>query len=446
MVDPHLERDVGLPQATSTNILSMVGVGPFLTIPVMVSAMGGPHILYAWLLGAMLALCDGLVYAQFGAALPGSGGPYVYLKEAYKPFGLGRALAFVFIFQVVLTAPLSIAGGAVGFADYLGFYWPGMQRWQHHTVAASVCVAMTLLLYRPIKSVGRISMAMLVVVLVTLGWVIIAGFFKASFRQAFAFPQEAWSFSGDLFAKVGAVSLLAMYNYGGYNTICHIGEEIKEPHKTIPRAIVLSILVVVVLYILISSSMLGLIPLEELTRTKTVASVFIAHTFTDPKHGQLAATVMTALILFATAASLFALILGYSRIPFAAARDGQFFKAFAKVHPTGHFPHVSLLVIGGLALPFCFFSLGRLINWLMQVQIIAQFLWQCAGVILLHRYRKDIRQPFVMWLYPLPALLALAMWSYVFVTSPAEGMLFAGGFLLIAVSAYHVFATHQARC
>jgi amino acid transporter len=101
LVDPHLERDVGVLQATSTNILSMVGVGPFLTIPVMVSAMGGPHILYAWLLGAALALCDGLVYAQFGAALPGSGGPYVYLKEAYKPFGLGRALAFVFIFQVV---------------------------------------------------------------------------------------------------------------------------------------------------------------------------------------------------------------------------------------------------------------------------------------------------------------------------------------------------------
>ncbi len=430
---------MGLLQATSTNILSMVGVGPFLTIPIMLSAMGGPHILYAWLLGAVLALCDGLVYAQLGAALPGSGGPYVYLKEAYSPFGFGQASAFVFIFQVIVTAPLSIAGGAVGFADYLGFYWPDMHPWQHHTVAASVCVGMTWMLYRPIQVVGRISVAMLAVVLLTLGWVIVAGSFKASFVQAFTYPSEAFALNRDMIAKVGAVSLLAMYNYGGYNTICHIGEEISEPHKNIPKAIVLSIGIVVVLYVLLSSAMLGLVPLEELMHTKTVASVFIAHAFSNPEHGRVAAVVITGLILFVTAASLYALILGYSRIPFAAARDGQFFGAFAKIHPKGHFPHVSLLIIGALALPFCFFSLGRLINWLMQIQIVAQFVWQCAGVILLHRYRKDIAQPFRMWLYPVPALLALAMWLYVFFASPAEGIFFALVFLAAALCVYGVF-------
>ena len=109
-----LDRGMGLLQATATNIIGMVGVGPFLTIPFMVTAMGGPHILYAWAFGAVLALCDGLVYAELGAALPGSGGPYVYLREAYRPFGLGRLMAFVFIFQVMLVAPLSIAGGGGG--------------------------------------------------------------------------------------------------------------------------------------------------------------------------------------------------------------------------------------------------------------------------------------------------------------------------------------------
>ena len=99
--------------------------------------MGGPHILYAWAFGAVLALCDGLVYAELGAALPGSGGPYVYLREAYRPFGLGRLMAFVFIFQVMLVAPLSIAGGAVGFADYLGFYWTTMGPMQHNLMAAA---------------------------------------------------------------------------------------------------------------------------------------------------------------------------------------------------------------------------------------------------------------------------------------------------------------------
>ena len=102
----------------------------------MLSAMGGPHILYAWLAGAVLALCDGLVYAQLGAALPGSGGPYLYLREAYRPFGLGGLMGFLFIFQVMLIAPLSIASGAVGFADYLRFYWTTMGGVTHDTVAA----------------------------------------------------------------------------------------------------------------------------------------------------------------------------------------------------------------------------------------------------------------------------------------------------------------------
>src|SRR5215470_10213827 len=135
-----------MPQAIAANVLVMIGVGPFLTIPFMLTAMGGPHILYAWLAGALLASCDGLVYAQLGAALPGSGGPYVYLREAYKPFGLGPLMGFLFLFQVLLVAPLSIAGGAVGFADYLRFSWTTMSGLAHDLVAATVAATMTALL------------------------------------------------------------------------------------------------------------------------------------------------------------------------------------------------------------------------------------------------------------------------------------------------------------
>ena len=133
---------MGLLQATSTNIISMVGVGPFLTIPFMIQAMHGPHIIYAWVAGAVLALADGLVYAQLGAALPGSGGGYLYLREAFQPFGLGRLMGFLFIFQTILVAPLSIAGGAVGFSDYLQFVWTTMEaqnksaNYRHPKIAA----------------------------------------------------------------------------------------------------------------------------------------------------------------------------------------------------------------------------------------------------------------------------------------------------------------------
>jgi amino acid transporter len=439
-----LDRGLGLVHATATNVIMMIGVGPFLTIPFMLSAMGGPHIIYAWLAGAVLALCDGLVYAQLGAALPGSGGPYVYLREAYQPFGLGRLLSFVFIFQVILIAPLSIAGGAVGFANYLQFYWTTMTPLEHHAIAAALCVVMTALLYRHISDVGRLSVVMLVVVLATVGWVIAAGLFSFSPELAFDFPPEAYRFDRGLVAKIGAVSLLAMYNYGGYNNVCNIGEEIREPHRTIPRAIVLSIGLVVALYIVMSTVIIGMIPWQQAKDSPVIASLFIERTFADPAQGRIAAVVMTALILFVTASSLYAVILGYSRIPFAAARDGQFFGVFARVHRTKHFPHVSLVTLGALSIPFCFFTLGQLVNWLILIQILVQFVWQCAAVILLRRYRKDIPQPFTMWLYPAPAIVAMVMWIYVFVSSPGEGQLFAAGFFAAAIVSFFIFDRSRA--
>jgi len=447
MVTAALDRGMGLLQATATNIIGMVGVGPFLTIPFMVAAMGGPDVVYAWAFGALLALCDGLVYAELGAALPGSGGPYVYLREAYRPFGLGRLMAFVFIFQIVLVAPLAIAGGAVGFADYLGFYWTTMSPLEHNLVAAAVCAAVTALLYRDIRAIGRLAVVMLVVAIGTIAWVIGAGLASASWPQAFALAPPARRVDGGLLRAIGAAGLLAMYNYGGYNNVCYLGDEIRSPERTVPRAIVLSIAVVVVLYVAMSTVMLAVVPWQEAERTRTIASLFIARTFADPASGRIAAKAMTALILFITAASLYAVVLGYSRIPFAAARDGEFFEAFARVHPTKHFPHVSLLTIGAVTLPFCFFTLGQLVSWLLQVQILLQFVWQCAAVILLRRYRPDVAKPFRMWLYPLPALVSLAMWLYIFVTASPAGIAFSFAFLAAAVGAFLVFdkGTGRAR-
>jgi amino acid transporter len=436
-----LDRGMGLLQATATNIISMVGVGPFLTIPFMVAAMNGPHIIYAWLAGLVLALSDGLVYAQLGAALPGSGGGYLYLKEAFKPFGLGRLMAFLFIFQVILVAPLSVAGGAVGFADYMKFLWTGMTPVDHHMVAAAVCVVMAALLWRNIKQVGRLAVVMLVFVLITLGWVIVSGLFAFSPARAFDFPAAAFAFDRRLVLGLGATSLLAMYSYGGYNQVCNIGGEIKDPSRTIPRSIVLSTILVAVLYILMSTVILGMIPWQEVMESRTVASLFIQRTFVDPAAGRVAGSVMTGLILFVAAASLYATILGYSRIPYAAAKDGNFFKAFARVHPTKHFPDLSLAMIAALSIPFCFFTLGQIVSWLIQVQVLLCFIWQCAAVVLIRRYRSDIPQSFTMWLYPWPAVLSGALWLFIFFTGPWEGIVFSVAFLLAGVASYFVWVS-----
>jgi amino acid transporter len=429
-------------QATATNIISMVGVGPFLTIPFMVAAMNGPHVIYPWIAGLVLALADGLVYAQLGAALPGSGGGYLYLREAFKPFGLGGLMAFLFIFQTILIAPLSVAGGAVGFADYLQFVWATMTPVEHNLIAAAVCVVSTALLWRNIEDIGRLAVVMLVVVLITVGWVIIAGLFTFSPAQAFDFPPQAYTFDRSLLMSVGAASVLAMYSYGGYNQVCNIGGEIKDPGRTIPRSIVLSTFIVAALYILMTIVILGMIPWQEVRESRTVASVFIERTFSDASTGRLAGIVMTGLILFVAAASLYATILGYSRVPYAAARDGDFFAIFAHVHPTKRFPDLSLAAIAIVSIPFCFFSLGQLVSWLIQVQVLLRFIWQCAAVILLRKYRPDIPQPFTMWLYPWPAILSGALWLFIFFTGPWEGIIFSVAFLLAGIGAYSVFRKH----
>ncbi len=440
--DSVLRRGMGLLQATATNVISMVGVGPFLTIPFMVAAMGGPHVIYAWIAGLLLALADGLVYAQLGAALPGSGGGYLYLREAFKPFGLGPLMAFLFIFQTILIAPLSVAGGAVGFADYLQFVW-AMPPLTHHLIAAAVCVVSTALLWRNIEDIGRLAVVMLGVVLVTVGWVIVAGLFRFSPAQAFDFPPEAYRLDSNLLFAVGAASVLAMYSYGGYNQVCNIGDEIKDPRRTIPRSIVLSTFLVAALYMLMTIVILGMIPWQEVRDSRTIASVFIERTFADPASGRIAGVVMTGLILFVAAASLYATILGYSRIPYAAARDGDFFKVFAHVHPVKRFPDVSLITIAIVSIPFCFFTLGQLVSWLIQVQVLLRFIWQCAAVVLLRRYRPDIPQPFTMWLYPWPAVLSGALWLFIFFTGPREGIVFSFAFLLAGCGAYWLFAKRK---
>jgi amino acid transporter len=430
---------MGLVEASATNIISMVGVGPFLTIPFMVLAMNGPHILYPWILGIALCVADGLVYAQLGAALPGSGGPYLYLKEAFRPFGLARLMGFFFIFQTILIAPLSIAGAAVGFVDYLQFGWPSMTPAEHHALAALVCIAATAALWRDTETIGKLAVLMLWGVIVTVGWVIVAGLLTFSPAQAFDFPPRAYQLDADMITRLGAASVLAMYNYGGYNQVCFIGEEIKDPGRNIPRSILLSIFVVAAMYIVMSIVMLGVIPWQEAAQTRTIASLFIERTISDPEWARLASAVMTGLILFLAAAALYALVLGYSRVPFAAARDGDFFRIFARVHPTKRFPHVSLAVICVTAIPFCFFSFGTLASWLIQVQILLRFVWQCLAVMLLRRYRPDIPQPYTMWFYPWPAILSLLMWLYIFFTGPVAGILFSFAFLFLTLIAYALF-------
>jgi amino acid transporter len=431
---PELERQVGLVQATSTNMLNMIGIGPFITIPTILATMGGPQAMLGWLLGAVVAICDGMVWAELGAAMPGAGGPYVYLREAFGPAKLGRLMSFLYIWQTMVSAPLSTASGAVGFAQYTRYFFPNITSWQIQLVAALTCLAVMALLYRDIRSIGRLSVVLWVVVIGTALWIVIAGLIKFDVRQAFDFPEGALSRPGSL-KGLGGATLIAMYSYGGYFNVCLFGGEVKDPGRTIPRSILLAIVAVAILYVTMSVTIIGVVPWREAMTTTSVVSLFI-----ERIHGPWAGKLVTILILWTSLGSVFAILLGYSRVPYAAAKDGRFFAPFARLHPTKGFPHVSLLTLGFGSAVACWFDLEELIKALLVIQILIQFLAQTVAVTLVRRYRKDLKRPFHMWLYPLPSLIAAGGWIWILFSSGLVFVLAGLGLMAIGVGSWLVRA------
>jgi amino acid transporter len=405
-----LVRGMGLLQSTAVNMLEMIGIGPFITIGVILSAMGGPQAVLGWFLGALFSICDGMVYAELGAAMPGAGGAYIYFREAFNFRTWGRLFSFLFLWETIFVAPLAISAACVGFAEYVRYAFPASSHYVG-LIAASVSVLITFLLYRPIKTVGRLSVIMLCVVMSAMFWVIGAGVIHMNARMAFDFPTGAFHPSKAFFYGLASATLIAMYNYGGYNNITYLGGEVKNPTRNIPRAIVFSVLLVAVLYLLMNIVIIGTIPWQQAAVSHAVVSEFIGKLY-----GAGAASLMTALILAATLGGIFTMSLGYSRILYAAGAEGSFFKVFGRVHPTGHFPTVSLLAINAFAIPLCWLSLEKLLSALMIIQIIFQFIPQVFALFAIRMYRKQIHLPYRMWLFPVPAIIAMVGWVYVAIT------------------------------
>lgn len=415
---PSLERRVGLASAVSLNMMNMIGVGPFITLPLVVAAMGGSQAMLGWLLGALIAVADGLVWAELGAAMPEAGGSYAFLREIYGRNGAGRMVSFLYIWQMGFSAPLSIASGCIGFAQYAAFLFPGLNKpvvnglSLHWTslVAAGGCLLIVLLLYRNVRDITRMAWVMWGGVMLAMGLTLAAGF--SHFHGGLLVPSpDAFALSPAFFAGLGSATLIATYDYWGYYTVCFLGSEIKEPGKTIPRAVLISIAAVAALYLTMNVSVLGVIPAKELAQARggfAAVAELMQRTF---GHG--AAVVMAGLIMWTALASVFALLLGYSRAPYAAALDGNYFRVFARVHPKHKFPHVSLLALGAVAIVFCFFDLSQVIAALVVIRIVLQYVLQQIGVILLRVKRPEMVRPFRMWLYPVPPLAALAGFLFI---------------------------------
>lgn len=409
---PHLVRGFGLLPATALNMSNMVGVGPFISIPLLLAAMNGPEGMLGWILGALLAACDGLVWSELGAALPGAGGSYHFLRETYGPQTFGRLMAFLFIWQFVLSGPLEIASGMIGFSDYAGYLWPSMTPMEAKFVAAGVGLLALALLYRKSTVLSRLTVTLWAGTVLTMVAILAFGLPHCNFRLAFAMPAHAFAFDRGFFFGLGSATLIAMYNYLGYYDVCYIGDEVREPARVIPRSILLSVAACAVAYAAINVVLIGVVPWRQAIHSPYLVSEFMARLYGRP-----AAIAVTVMILWTAFGSVFALLLGYSRIPYAAAVDGNFFRPFARLHPTKNFPHISLLTVSAVAIVAAFFGLDVVIDALITTRVLVQFIGQIGALPLLRRRFSASARPYKMWLYPLPAALALIGWTLVFLAS-----------------------------
>jgi amino acid transporter len=353
-----------------------------------------------------------MIWSELGAALPGSGGTYHFLREAYGHQTWGRLMAFLFIWQFVISGPLEIASGMIGFGNYTAYLWPGLTMRGQQFVAAGIGVVAVILLSRRINFLGKVTVTLWIGTLATMAAVLIVGFPHFNAKLAFDFPPGAFAFQRGFFLGLGGATLVAVYNYMGYYDVCYIGDEVRDPGRVIPRSILYSIAVSAVGYILIHLALIGVVPWRE-----AMNSTFLVSDFMQRLYGRGAAIVITVMILWTAFGSVFALLLGYSRIPYAAANDGYFFRVFGKLHPTKNYPYVSLLVLGAVSIGAAFFKLDQVISALITTRILVQFLGQVFAIPLLRKKFPDSARPFKMWLYPLPAVIAFFGWAFVFTTS-----------------------------
>ena len=429
-----LVRGLGLTQSVAINTIDMVGIGPFIVIPFIIGAMNGPQCIIAWILGAVLAFCDGAVWSELGAKWPEAGGSYAFLQNLYGRKGLGRLMSFLYVWQTIIQAPLVAASGAIGFSQYLLYLVPSLTPIEQKAVSGGLIILIAILLYRDITDIGRISVLMGTIVGGTILWLIASGFSHFKPALAFTYGKDAFDLTPAFFLGLGQASTKTIYSYLGYYNVCHLGGEIKEPERNIPRSIFISIAIIATLYILMQIAVLGVIPWQEAKDSKFIISLFFERTY-----GHTAALIATGLILLIATSSLFAVMLGYSRVPYAAAIDGNFFAVFGKLHPTKNFPYVSLLFLAGTAFVFSLlFKMAEVITAIIVMRILVQFIGQSVGIILYHQRQKQEQFPFRMWLYPLPPVIGICVWLFVFCSAELRYILGALGVIALGVLLFFI--------
>jgi amino acid transporter len=434
------ERSIGPVQATAINMTQMCGIGPFVTIPAMVAAMQGPQAMFGWIIGAIIALADGLIWAELGAAMSGAGGTYLYLREAFQ-YRTGRLMPFLFAWSAVLFIPLIMSTGVIGMVSYLGYIVPGVvdadgqTTLLGHVIGIAVVVVVVFALYRRIGEIGKLTAVLFGVMLFSVLAVIVAAFSHFDGGQAFGFTPGAFAGGGAFWTGLGSGLIIAIYDYLGYNTTAYRGAEVRDPGRNLPRSIVYSIAGIASLYFLLQLGVLGAVPWQEVEKSSSIASLVVEQSW-----GGVIAKILTGAIVITAFGSVFAGLLGGSRVPYEAARDKLFLPWFGRLHPRLNFPTVGLLTMGVITALGSLLTLTDVINMALAVLVIVQSIAQVAAIVVLRRRQPGLKRPYRQWLYPVPTIIALVGWVYIFYSATPLSQWLTLVWIAVGVLAYLVWA------
>lgn len=433
-----LRAELGLFDSTMINVGTIIASAIYLVPATIAASFSGVFpTLLVWVVGAVVSLCGALCVAELGAAMPKAGGQFVYLKRSYGPvwgylYGWGSS---------VIINPASIAAIGVGFATYLGYFIP-MGAAGVKIVAVTSIMTLTVLNCFGLK-LGAVVQNILTVVKIGAAIALIAMCFllpggSAAHLQPF-WPAEPFS---ALVGKFGVAMVAVLYAYDGWVEITYVGSEMRRPERDMPLAIVISTVLVAVLYFGVAIGFTWVLGHAAVGRSPRVAA-----DATTAVIGTIGAAVITVSILISTLGANNGIVFTAARIPYAMARDGQFFRWAGQVSERYAVPVTSLLVQGVWS---SVLALSGTYDQLFSYVVFVSFLFyamSAVAVIVLRKREPGMTRPYRTWGYPVTPVVFVLFSGFLIVNSiveqPWESAIGAG-LLGAGLIFYYAFGWHRA--
>ncbi len=418
----------GFWSAFGFNTMMMFGTGPFISIPYTVASVepSGSHALVGYSIALVACVCDAFICGELGSMFPYSGGSATYLKHLYGENTFGQFAAFIFLFQFMVAGPAEIASGFIAIAEYLIYFDTEVLGYGARVgISLGALAISTLLLLMSNKEIAWVTVTLAGITIAAVVLSVIVGFSKFETGLLDA-PSDAFAGSASTVLKsLAAATRFGVYDMTGYYDVCFMGDEVKNPRKIIPLSCISTAVVIGIVYLIVYISVLGVIDWRVIAPIYSDDSdedqIGIMSLFYEKTINKGFAQFFTIVVVITIFGSVYSMMAGFQHLLASGAKDGFFFSIFAKRHPKTDIPYVALLTLSALSAAWCFFSLDTVIDAMTTLLVFVQFIGQAVG-LLYYRWKtpyEELPEGWRMPLYPLPVIIQIILFFYIFITSPS---------------------------